>query len=124
MENALDNNVPGKKNLQESGNKNQRIDLRTTGDQKKTLIDNAEKAGLSLTDFVLQKCLSDNIPPTFAIKEKGDIISELRRIGNNINQIARHLNQNKMDPLSLPILRNVEKAQQELLVLGEKLLKI
>lgn len=48
-----------------------------------------EKSGLSQQDYLLSCALNKNITNTDGIKE---VLPEMKRVGNNLNQIARELN--------------------------------
>lgn len=122
MDEVFDDNISDKAQ-NERPNRTERVNLRTTADEKSALHRRAQEAGTSLTDYVLSICLKDTITFKTPLRDKEGIIAELRRIGNNINQIARHLNQNKQDPLSNPVLLNLEKCRAQLLEIGNKILK-
>lgn len=49
----------------------------------------ADRAKLSLTDYVLAACVQKEIRPAEDVKP---LLIELKRIGNNLNQIARKVN--------------------------------
>ena len=46
----------------------------------------AEKAKMNLSEYMIASSLNTNI---IVEKDKSEYITELRRIGNNINQIAK-----------------------------------
>ena len=65
----------------------------------------AESAGLTVTDFVRQRALSGRASPARPVSPSGvqaSFITELNRIGVNLNQIARQLNRGRShDPHQL-----------------------
>ncbi len=61
----------------------------------------AERAGLSLTELVRQRATGGRVTPRRGLAD-AQLLSELNRIGVNLNQIARTLNRGKDgDPLHL-----------------------
>ena len=57
-------------------------------EQEKNLIDNAiAKSGLTITDFVIRS-ITDK--PITVIENGNDILAELKRQGNNLNQVVRN----------------------------------
>ena len=75
--------------MSETRKRDHTITIRGTKAEKERMIRKARKAKMSLTDYILT--LSDqqaiNPPPDFA-----PVLRELKRIGNNINQIAMKVN--------------------------------
>lgn len=56
--------------------------------------DQAEMAGLSLSDFIRQRALSGKVTPRRSPIEASNL-TELNRIGVNLNQIARAVNRGR-----------------------------
>ena len=57
-------------------------------EQEKNLIDSAiAKSGLTITDFVIRS-ITDN--PITVIENGNEILAELKRQGNNLNQVVRN----------------------------------
>lgn len=57
-------------------------------EQEKNLIDSAiAKSGLTITDFVIRS-ITDK--PITVIENSGEILAELKRQGNNLNQVVRN----------------------------------
>lgn len=54
----------------------------------------AERAGLELSEFVRARVFSDHISPR-ATPIEASMLTELNRIGNNVNQVARALNRGR-----------------------------
>ena len=65
------------------------LTIRLTKSEKSAIIAKADAAKLSLTDFIvaLSKQVTINPPPDLS-----PLLVELKRIGNNINQIAAKVN--------------------------------
>lgn len=62
--------------------KDERITIRVTKKEKERLVRNSEKAELSLSEYLIEQGLDKDIIVIDGIK---DLITELRKIGNNIN---------------------------------------
>ena len=65
------------------------LTIRLTEEEKAHIVNMAKKANLSLTDYIVE--LSHLIPIVVPENVQPNLI-ELRRIGNNINQIATRAN--------------------------------
>lgn len=68
--------------------RNQTISIRLTSEEKKEIITKAKQAKLTLTDYLIECSRNTEITVTDLSK----VLIELKRIGNNINQIARKIN--------------------------------
>ena len=65
------------------------ITIRVSEQQKKSLISKSKTAGLSLSEYLINQGLDKKI---IKIEGLNEFITELRRIGNNINQLTRLAN--------------------------------
>lgn len=79
--------------------RDQPIFIRVTSDEKRQIIKNMETAGLkTLTNYVRMMALNGRVIKIDfstlkeSLAETGQYVSELNRIGNNLNQIAHKLN--------------------------------
>ena len=84
----------GEENLGIKTDKTEDIHFRVTLEEKRRMQEKAEKAGLTLSEYLIRQGLSRKVtvvsPELFA--EYKMMCAELGRLGNNMNQIARHLN--------------------------------
>ena len=81
-------------NIKKPNNKLYRAEVRLTLSEKRTLIANAKKSGLSLSEYIRKVSLAPTnyIPsPETRINVK-QLINEVNHIGVNINQIAKNTN--------------------------------
>jgi len=93
--------------------RDEQLNLRLTAYERESLSRRAAKAGLRLADFGRWLLLSDrrvvvrNAPPAPEIEHL--LFEQLKRLGNNLNQVARRLNaMNLPAPPSLePLLRDI-----------------
>lgn len=69
----------------------ERLCLALTPEEKKLITDSAESVGMSRTDFLLNAVEGNRIMVMAGLYE---VLLELNRQGNNLNQVARKLNQN------------------------------
>jgi hypothetical protein len=72
---------------------NHTVHFRVTSDKYEELERRAKAAGLNLSDYLRASSLgASGYRRGQGHELLGQAISELRRVGNNVNQIARHLN--------------------------------
>lgn len=93
--------------------KSKRLNFRVSDWQDGIIRAKADEADMSLTDYMLFCCLGKNI-----IKFDGldKIETQLKRIGNNINQLTILGRQGKVDVINLDQVQNeLEKYYTELL---------
>ena len=73
------------------------VNLRLTDTQYAIISDAAEQADLSLSEYIRTQVLNGKVIAKYEIvadvPELKRLIAEFGRIGNNLNQIARHFNQ-------------------------------
>ena len=67
-------------------NKTERIEMRVTPEEKMYIVSKSQKANLSITEFLIK---SSNQNKIIVIQGLPKIAEELRRIGNNINQLTK-----------------------------------
>lgn len=70
--------------------RSERLSLGLTREEKNMISDGAKEAGMSRTDFVISSVKGTKVVVITALPE---MLLELSRQGNNLNQIARRLNQ-------------------------------
>ena len=68
--------------------RNQTLSIRLTPTEKKEIIIKAKQAQMTLTDYLIECSRNTNITVT----DLTEVLVELKRIGNNLNQIARKAN--------------------------------
>ena len=91
------------------------LTVRLTEEEKAHIVNMATKAKLSLTDYIVE--LSKLIPIVVPENVK-PLLIELRRIGNNINQIATRAN------MDIYQRENFEGIRKELETMNDNLCKI
>lgn len=91
------------------------LTVRLTEEEKAHIVNMATKANLSLTDYIVE--LSHLVPIVVPENVQPHLI-ELRRIGNNINQIATRAN------MDIYQRENFEGIRKELEMLNDNLCKI
>ena len=65
--------------------RNQTISIRLTTEEKEEIIAKAKQANMTLTDYLIE-CSRNTVT------DLSEVLIELKRIGNNLNQIARKAN--------------------------------
>ena len=112
--------------------KTKQLKVRLSESQHSEIKTNVEILGVSISEFVLRRCLNLKFDPAkiptvvvkkevktvFAKTQQADplLILEVNKIGNNLNQLARALNsQREFDPTALLLeLASISKALREL----------
>ena len=82
--------------------KNQKINIRLTEKEKNIIESKAKKSNMTITKFIVSSCLKDKI---IIVNGLDKIDSELRRIGNNINQLTKLANEKIITVVELKELR-------------------
>lgn len=83
-------------------NRDKKINIRLTEKEKEKIELKAKKCKMTLTKFIINSCLKDNI---IIIDGLDKVDTELRRIGNNINQLTRLSNERIINTVDLKELR-------------------
>ena len=82
--------------------KDKKINIRLTEKEKSIIESKAKKLNMTITKFIISSCLKDKI---VIINGLDKIDTELRRIGNNINQLTRLANEKIITIIDLKELR-------------------
>ena len=82
--------------------KDKKINIRLTEKEKSIIESKAKKLNMTITKFIISSCLKDNIVIVNGLDKVG---TELRRIGNNINQLTRLANEKIITIIDLKELR-------------------
>lgn len=69
-----------------------RIDVRVSDEEKRELMRLATEQGMSLSDYLRSVLLGKEIIVRRESHAPASLVQELSRIGNNLNQLARHAN--------------------------------
>ena len=75
--------------MTENRKRNETLTIRLTKAEKNAIRTKAKKAKLNLTDYIIAASLQTQITVAEDVKP---LIAELKRIGNNLNQIAVKVN--------------------------------
>lgn len=82
--------------------KDKKINIRLTEKEKSIIESKSKKLNMTITKFIVSSCLKDKI---IIVNGLDKIDSELRRIGNNINQLTRLANEKIITVVDLKELR-------------------
>lgn len=82
--------------------KDKKINIRLTEKEKNIIETKAKKYNMTVTKFILSSCLNDKI---IIINGLDKIDTELRRIGNNINQLTKLANERVITAVDLKEVR-------------------
>lgn len=93
------------KKRSETRQKQERLTVRFTPAEREELEALADREGLTLGSYVRSRSLEQPTTravrrPTVAVKLLGGLLAQIGKIGSNLNQIARQLNQGATLPLS------------------------
>ena len=75
--------------MTENRKRNQTLTVRLTAAEKDAITRNAAKARMSLTDYIVASSLLTEI---HVAEDTRPLLTELKRIGNNLNQISTKIN--------------------------------
>lgn len=75
--------------MNENRRRNKTITVRVTEKEKEYIMERVKKSKLNLTTFVVYSCVGT---PIVVREDMKPYLTELKRIGNNINQIATKIN--------------------------------
>ncbi|MBQ6415206.1 MAG: MobC family plasmid mobilization relaxosome protein [Butyrivibrio sp.] len=89
------------------------IIFRVTEEEAEQIKAKVKESGLSQKDYFLKTALGRKIQNTDGVKA---ILPELKRIGNNLNQVAKHMNEG-----NYPMIKEVQENQKELAELWQQL---
>jgi len=91
----------------ETGKRSKKIDVRFTEDEYQLILSLEITLGISKTELLRQRVLSNGTTTVINAKELirslDDIFAEMGRVGNNINQLAKHANTLKLQGALSPI---------------------
>ena len=82
--------------------KDKKINIRLTEKEKSIIELKAKKLNMTITKFIVSSCLKDKI---VIVNGLDKVDTELRRIGNNINQLTRLANEKIITVINLKELR-------------------
>lgn len=82
--------------------KDKKINIRLTEKEKSIIEAKAKKLNMTITKFIISSCLKDKI---VIVNGLDRVDTELRRIGNNINQLTRLANEKIITIIDLKELR-------------------
>lgn len=82
--------------------KDKKINIRLSEKEKHIIEVKAKKLNMTITKFIISSCLKDKI---VIVNELDKVGTELRRIGNNINQLTRLANEKIITVIDLKELR-------------------
>ena len=82
--------------------KDKKINIRLTEKEKSIIEIKAKKFNMTITKFIVSSCLKDKI---VIVNGLDKVDTELRRIGNNINQLTRLANEKIITVIDLKELR-------------------
>ena len=89
------------------------VPIRVSPEERTQLYDAAKRLSVSLSEFVRRAALKLRMPPAAAPEVNRETYRELCRIGNNVNQLMRAINEGRaagVDPKMLEELRALVKA--------------
>lgn len=95
--------------------KSRKLSIRISDEDLQTLHHNAERAKLSLTEYVTKCGLGKQI---FVINGLDEVIRQQKAIGRNLNQITTLCNMGKIDSV------NLQSLTDEYIILNQTLTKL
>ena len=96
--------------MSENRKRNQTLTIRVTASEKDAITRNAAKARMSLTDYIITSSLLTEI---HVAEDTRPLIAELKRIGNNLNQISMKINAGAFQSYNFQEVIGMQKAIYE-----------
>ena len=75
--------------MSENRKRNQTLTIRVTAGEKDAITQKASKARMSITDYIVA---SSQLTQIHVAEDTRPLVTELKRIGNNLNQISMKIN--------------------------------
>ena len=75
--------------MSENRKRNQTLTIRVTAGEKDAITHKAAKARMSVTDYIVA---SSQLAQIYVAEDTRPLLTELKRIGNNLNQISMKIN--------------------------------
>ena len=96
--------------MTENRKRNQTLTVRLTAAEKDAITRNATKARMNLTDYIVASSLLTEI---HVAEDTRPILTELKRIGNNLNQISMKINAGAFTSYNFQEVIDLQKAIYE-----------
>ena len=96
--------------MPENRKRNQTLTIRVTAGEKDAIIQKAAKARMSVTDYIVA---SSQLAQIHVAEDTLPLIAELKRIGNNLNQISMKINAGAFQSYNFQEVIGMQKAIYE-----------
>ena len=96
--------------MSENRKRNQTLTIRVTAAEKDAIVRNASKTRMSLTDYIVASSLLTEI---HVAEDTRPLLTELKRIGNNLNQISTKINAGAFTSYNFQEVIDLQKAIYE-----------
>ena len=96
--------------MTENRKRNQTLTVRLTDAEKDAITRNAAKARMNLTDYIVASSLLTEI---HVAEDTRPLLTELKRIGNNLNQISMKINASAFTSYNFQEVIDLQKAIYE-----------
>lgn len=95
-----------------------RIELRLTIEEKNLLTNRAKGCDKTVAQYIRELCLKD----TIVTKTDIQTVIELKRIGNNLNQIAKQINTIPQDDIIRNYMKDIDSILERITLISKKIL--
>ena len=96
--------------MTENRKRNQTLTIRVTAAEKDAIVRNATRARMSITDYIVASSLLTEI---HVAEDTRPLLTELKRIGNNLNQISMKINAGAFTSYNFQEVIDLQKAIYE-----------
>ena len=96
--------------MSENRKRNQTLTIRVTAGEKDAITHKAAKARMSVTDYIVA---SSQLTEIHVAEDTRPLIAELKRIGNNLNQISMKINAGAFQSYNFQEVIDLQKAIYE-----------
>ncbi len=95
-----------------------RVELRLTLEEKDMLVKRANQCDKTVAQYIRELCLKD----TIVTKTDIQTVIELKRIGNNLNQIAKQINTIPQDDIIRNYMKDIDSILEQITLISKKIL--
>ena len=96
--------------MSENRKRNQTLTIRVTAGEKDAITQKAAKARMSVTDYIVA---SSQLTQIHVAEDTRPLVTELKRIGNNLNQISMKINAGVFQSYNFQEVIDLQKAIYE-----------
>ncbi len=94
----------GRKQVNEKDKRKVQVNIRLTDDEYQRIVGYATGSDLSPANWIRKKVFTGKFPAAKITAIEADALTQLSRIGSNLNQVVKKINKGEMSSAFLPML--------------------